>query len=83
MEIVLQFLTGSLDMSETYCDDFSLIAAKYLLSISGFWFDFFTSLPWSFNDLYAYKVTISCLNMFSGLHIVMKGFSIIRSWASV
>jgi hypothetical protein len=59
VEIVLQFFTGSLDISEVYCDEFSVVAAKYLSSISGFWFDFVTSLPWSFNDLYAYQVTMS------------------------
>ena len=56
MEIVVQFCTGSLDVSETYCDNFRLIAAKYVSSIGGFGFDFVTSIPWSFNDLYAYQV---------------------------
>ncbi len=56
LEIVIQFFTGSLDSSETYCDDYRVIAIKYLSSFSGFWFDFATSLPWAFNDLYAYQV---------------------------
>ncbi len=56
IEIALQFFTGSLDISETYCDDISIVAAKYMSSMSGFGFDFLTSLPWSFNDLYAYEV---------------------------
>jgi hypothetical protein len=56
IEITLQFFTGSLDISETYCDTMSIVAAKYMSSVSGFWFDFLTSLPWSFNDLYAYQV---------------------------
>jgi hypothetical protein len=55
-EIIVQFCTGSLDISETYCDDFRYVATKYLSSFGGFWFDFTTSLPWSFNDLYAYQV---------------------------
>ncbi len=57
MEVVFNFLTGSLDMSETYCDDFRLIAAKYIAAPSGFWFDVATSLPWSLNDLVAYQVS--------------------------
>ena len=57
MEVVLNFLTGSLDMSETYCDDFRLIAARYIAAPHGFWFDCATSLPWSLNDLLAYQVT--------------------------
>jgi hypothetical protein len=56
LEILLQFVTGSMDISETYCDNFKVIAFKYISSMSGFWFDFTTSLPWSFNDLYAYQV---------------------------
>jgi hypothetical protein len=55
-EIVLQFITGSLDLSETYCDDYKVIGAKYLSSISNFWFDLVTSIPWSFSDVYAYQV---------------------------
>jgi hypothetical protein len=57
IEIILHFFTGSLDMSDTYCDDFQLIAAKYIAAPSGFLFDLATSLPWSLNDLYAYQVT--------------------------
>ena len=60
-EIALQFVTGSMDLSETYCDDFKVISAKYLSSLSGFWFDTLTSIPWSFNDLYAYQVTFSAM----------------------
>ena len=59
VEIVLQFFTGSMDMAETYCDSFKLIAMQYLSSLGGFWFDFATSLPWAFNDLYAYQVLAS------------------------
>jgi hypothetical protein len=60
VEIVLQFFTGSMDLSETYCDDFKVIAAKYVSSLGGFWFDVVTSIPWSFNDLYAYQVVGQC-----------------------
>jgi len=54
-EVVLNFLTGSLDMSETYCDDFRLIAARYMAAPNGFWYDLATSLPWSLNDLLAFQ----------------------------
>ena len=60
-EIILQFCTGVVDISETYCDSFKVISARYLASPSGFGFDCLTSLPWSFNDFYAYRVTISLL----------------------
>jgi hypothetical protein len=57
VEIVFHFFTGSMDVSEKYCDDYKVIAVKYLSSLGGFWFDFATSLPWAFNDLYAYQVS--------------------------
>jgi hypothetical protein len=47
---------GILDVSDTYCDNIKEIAVKYFTSFSGFWFDLITSLPWSFNDLYAHQV---------------------------
>jgi len=56
IEICLQFCTGILDISETYCDNFKVIGARYLASPSGFLFDLFTSIPWSFNDLYNQRV---------------------------
>jgi hypothetical protein len=56
IEIVLQFCTGTIDVTDTYCDNFSVISTNYLASPRGFWFDVITSIPWSYNDLYAYKV---------------------------
>ncbi len=58
VEIVLQFITGSVDLSEKYCDDIRVISAVYLSSFSGFWFDCVTSIPWSLNYLYSYQVTM-------------------------
>ena len=55
-EVFVQFFMGSLDASDRYCDDLRIIAIKYCTSFTGFWFDFVTSLPWSFNDLYSYQV---------------------------
>jgi hypothetical protein len=60
-EIVLQFFTGYVDFSETYCDNIRVVALQYLSSFGGFWFDFATSLPWAFNDLYAYQVFAALL----------------------
>jgi hypothetical protein len=57
MEVAVPFFMGKLDVSDTYCDDYKKIAIQYLSSPSGFWFDFFTSLPWSFNDLYTLQAT--------------------------
>ncbi len=60
MEVVVPFFMGTLDTSDTYCDDFRKIAINYLTSLTGFWFDFLTSLPWSLNDLYTIQVALSC-----------------------
>ncbi len=57
MEVVVPFFMGKLDVSDTYCDDIRVIARKYLASLTGFWFDFLTSLPWSVNDLYTLQVS--------------------------
>ena len=58
MEVVVPFFMGKLDVSDTYCDDIREIARNYVTSLTGFWFDFLTSLPWSFNDLYTLQVPI-------------------------
>jgi hypothetical protein len=55
-EVVIQFLMGTLDISDTYCDDMGKIAYKYVTAPAGFWLDVITSLPWSFNDLYSSQV---------------------------
>ncbi len=55
-EVIIQFFMGTLDASDRYCDNLRVIAFKYCASFTGFWFDFVTSLPWSFNDLYSYEV---------------------------
>jgi hypothetical protein len=67
VEIVLQFFTGSVDLSEKYCDNIRVISAVYLSSLSGFWFDCVTSIPWSFNDLYSYQVVFFVIH----LHILV------------
>ncbi len=55
-EVASQFFMGTLDISDTYCDDMHKIAIKYLTSFTGFWMDVVTSLPWSLNDLYSNEV---------------------------
>ncbi len=57
-EVLTQFFMGKLDDSDRYCDEHRLVAFRYCTSFGGFWFDFITSLPWSFNDLYSYKVIV-------------------------
>jgi hypothetical protein len=47
---------GTLDISDTYCDDMRKIAYEYATAPAGFWIDAITSLPWSFNDLYSSQV---------------------------
>ncbi len=37
-------------------DDWRHIAAAYLFSVFGFWFDSVTSIPWSYMDLHLYMV---------------------------
>jgi hypothetical protein len=56
VEVASQFLVGITDKSERYCDDIKQIAAEKITSISGFWFDLCTSIPWSFFDFDAHKV---------------------------
>ncbi len=57
-EILLQFFIGFYDESEVYIDSFRKNAFRYLTAISGFWFDCATSLPWSYNDMQAYRVRV-------------------------
>ena len=54
-EVLVQLITGYLDGTNTYIDDFAKIVF-FRLSSPWFWFDCITSLPWSFLDLLAYQV---------------------------
>jgi hypothetical protein len=40
-------------------DELKVVARKYLMNPTSFCFDFVTSLPWSYMDIYSYKVTRS------------------------
>ena len=42
----------------SYVDDFSRIVMRNVLSVSGFWFDLITSIPWSYVDLGFYLVML-------------------------
>ncbi len=57
-EVLVQFCMGTIDSSDRYCDEHRVVAYKYCTSATGFLFDFVTSLPWSFNDLYSYQVAL-------------------------
>ncbi len=39
-----------------YIDEWGTVVSKTLKSVSGFWFDSFTSIPWSYLDLDSYMV---------------------------
>ena len=52
-EVVFQFFVGTFDNTGTYVDDLRIVASKYIMSFSGFWFDTVTSVPWSYLDLYS------------------------------
>ncbi len=55
-EVVSQFFVGMFDSSETYIDNIYVVAFVNLTSVTGFWFDCVTSIPWSYFDLSAYRV---------------------------
>ena len=52
MEVFIQFVVGVFDEDLVYIDDWRRIAAINLMSVSGFWFDCATSIPWSLMDLH-------------------------------
>jgi hypothetical protein len=51
-----QFFIGSFEDSPSLLNDFLLVLLRNFTSISGFWFDCITSIPWSFIDFRAYTV---------------------------
>ena len=55
-EVTLQFFTGVYTEDLEYIDDWETVVVKTLKSLSGFWFDSFTSIPWSYLDLQLYMV---------------------------
>ncbi len=64
VEAFTQFFLGYYEEDMTYQDDFVVSLKRNLSSISGFWFDCVTSIPWSYMDLHFYLVlscTLSCL----------------------
>jgi hypothetical protein len=56
VEAFTQFFLGYFEEDMTYQDDFLVSLRKNLSSISGFWFDCVTSIPWSYIDLNFYLV---------------------------
>jgi hypothetical protein len=54
--MVIHLFTGIINGVENYVDDPMEVLHRKLTSLSGFWFDFVTSLPWSYLDLHAYWV---------------------------
>jgi hypothetical protein len=58
VEAFTQFFIGAFDTDMTYIDDLRRIVRRNLLSLSGFWFDCVTSIPWSYVDVSFYLVMI-------------------------
>ncbi len=56
MEAFVQFFLGRYAVNLTYEDDLGASLRRNLTSISGFWFDCVTSIPWSYMDLHQYLV---------------------------
>jgi hypothetical protein len=56
VEAFAQFFLGYYEEDMTYQDDFLASLKRNLSSISGFWFDCITSIPWSYMDLHFYLV---------------------------
>ena len=56
IEALSRFGVGSYLANQEYEDDFRVIALGNLTSLSGFWFDCITSIPWSWLDLQIYTV---------------------------
>ena len=52
-----KFFIGYFEKNEQYVDDISIVAYTVLTSPSGFWFDLFTSVPWSYFDVMAYQAS--------------------------
>ena len=53
----MRFFVGTYNVDMTYDDDMVSVARKNLLSVSGFWFDCVTCIPWSYMDLRVYLVS--------------------------
>ncbi len=54
-----------------YMDDWETVIIMTLKSLSGFWFDAFTSIPWSYLDLQLYLVTILLVSAFFSHPLLM------------
>ena len=69
VEVLLQFFVGYYSVEMAYYDDFYLLVRKNLLSLSGFWFDCFTSIPFSYMDLTIYMVCTQAASRTTPLHL--------------
>ena len=61
-EAISQFFVGYFDANEKYVDSLLAVALKNFSSLSGFWFDLLTSVPWSYFDMTAYQVITSLIH---------------------
>jgi len=54
VEAFTQFFLGYYEEDMTYQDDLIVLLKRNLSSLTGFWFDCVTSIPWSYIDLHFY-----------------------------
>ncbi len=52
---------GYYEKNENYVDNILTVAITVVTNPAGFWFDLFTSIPWSYFDMLAYRVRESPL----------------------
>ena len=68
-EVFTQFFIGTFEDSPSLLNDFALVLLRNFTSVSGFWFDCVTSIPWSYLDYGAYTVRgIFKVMGFSNMH---------------
>ena len=56
VEAFTQFFLGYYNHDMTYQDDLLVSVRRNLSSVTGFWFDAVTSIPWSYMDMHFYLV---------------------------
>jgi hypothetical protein len=73
LDVVVQFLMGCF-VDPDYVDSYRLIALRNLTSLSGFWFDCVTSMPWSYMDYYAYQARAARRDSGMGRFVTRNGW---------
>jgi hypothetical protein len=63
VEAFSQFFLGYYNEEKKYRDSFVMSVRRNLSSVSGFWFDSVTSIPWSYMDMHFYLVRSTSLHL--------------------